>query len=146
MSVRGVYRFSSLVKQNKKAKICFVIYIAGKRKLFFYIYAVIVKQIFYKRSSNYYCRRARGFPPGQSPSPLVGAVPRPTPGSCFSAFFHGPACQCSAQCSACCERLCERLYERRCGSARAPTDRAAAGGRLRGGLLAQLGRQPGAPR
>jgi hypothetical protein len=27
--VRGVYRFSSLVKQNKKAKICFVIYIAG---------------------------------------------------------------------------------------------------------------------
>jgi len=27
--VRGVYGFSSLVKQNKKAKICFVIYIAG---------------------------------------------------------------------------------------------------------------------
>ena len=52
--VRGVYRFSSLVKQNKKAKIRFVIYIAGKRKLFFYIYAVIVKQIFYKRFSNYY--------------------------------------------------------------------------------------------
>ena len=25
-------------------------------------------------------RRARGFPPGQSPSPLVGAVPRPTLG------------------------------------------------------------------
>ena len=47
MSVRGVYRFSSLVKQNKKAKICFVIYIAGKRKLFFYINAVIVKQNFY---------------------------------------------------------------------------------------------------
>jgi hypothetical protein len=41
--VRGVYRFSSLVKQNKKAKICFVIYIAGERN-FFYIYAVIVKQ------------------------------------------------------------------------------------------------------
>ena len=54
MSVRGVYRFSSLVKQNKKAKICFVIYIAGKRKLFFYIYAVIVKQKIYKRSSNHY--------------------------------------------------------------------------------------------
>jgi hypothetical protein len=32
------------VKQNKKAKICFVIYIAGKRKLLFYIYDVIVKQ------------------------------------------------------------------------------------------------------
>ena len=26
--VSGVYRFSSLVKQNKKAKICFSIYIA----------------------------------------------------------------------------------------------------------------------
>ena len=39
-----MYRFSSLVKQNKKAKICFVIHITGERKLFFYIYAVIVKQ------------------------------------------------------------------------------------------------------
>jgi hypothetical protein len=52
--VRGVYRFSSLVKQNKKAKICFVICFAG----FFFLknlcYEVIVKQIFYKRSSNYY--------------------------------------------------------------------------------------------
>ena len=27
--VRGEYRFSSLVKQNEKAKICFDIYIAG---------------------------------------------------------------------------------------------------------------------
>jgi hypothetical protein len=27
--VRGVYGFISLVKQNKKAKICFVIYITG---------------------------------------------------------------------------------------------------------------------
>jgi hypothetical protein len=27
--VRGEYGFSSLMKQNKKAKICFVIYIAG---------------------------------------------------------------------------------------------------------------------
>ena len=42
--VRGVYRFSSLVKKNKKAKICFVIHIAGERKLLFYIYDVIVKQ------------------------------------------------------------------------------------------------------
>ena len=40
------YRFSSLVKQNKKAKICFVIHIAGEENLLFYIYAVIVKQIF----------------------------------------------------------------------------------------------------
>ena len=48
---KGVYRFSSLVKQNKKAKICFVIYIAGKKKLLFYIYAVIVKQKIYKRAT-----------------------------------------------------------------------------------------------
>ncbi len=54
--VRGEYRVSSLVKQNKKAKICFVIYIAGKKKLLFYTYAVIVKQIFYKRPSNQYWR------------------------------------------------------------------------------------------
>ena len=44
--VRGVYRFSSLVKQNKKAKICFVIHIAGEKKLLFYFYFVIVKQKF----------------------------------------------------------------------------------------------------
>jgi hypothetical protein len=42
------------MKQNKKAKICFVICFAEKKKLLFYIYAVIVKQNFYKRSSNYY--------------------------------------------------------------------------------------------
>jgi hypothetical protein len=54
MDIRGVYMFSSLMKQNKKAKICFVICFAGKKKLLFYIYAVIVKQNFYKRSSNYY--------------------------------------------------------------------------------------------
>jgi len=40
------YRFSSLVKQNKKAKICFVIYIAGEKKLLFYFHFVIVKQKF----------------------------------------------------------------------------------------------------
>jgi hypothetical protein len=51
---KGVYMFSSLMKQNKKAKICFVICFAGKKKLLFYIYAVIVKQKIYKRSSNYY--------------------------------------------------------------------------------------------
>ena len=37
--VRGVYRFSSLVKQNKKAKICFVIHIAGER-IFFFIFVM----------------------------------------------------------------------------------------------------------
>jgi hypothetical protein len=51
---KGVYMFSSLMKQNKKAKICFVICFTGKKKLLFYIYAVIVKQKIYKRSSNYY--------------------------------------------------------------------------------------------
>jgi hypothetical protein len=30
---------------------------------------------------------ARGFPPGQSPSPLVGTVPRPTLCSCLSALI-----------------------------------------------------------
>jgi hypothetical protein len=52
--VRGVYRFSSLVKQNKKAKICFVIYIAGFFFLKFFCYEVIVKQKIYKRASTYY--------------------------------------------------------------------------------------------
>ena len=57
--VRGVYRFSALVKQNKKAKICFVIHIAGEKKLLFYIYAVIMKQKIYKRSTNHYRRASR---------------------------------------------------------------------------------------
>ena len=52
MDIRGEYRFSSLVKQNKKAKICFVIHIAGEKKLLFCIYAVIVKQK--KSSANHY--------------------------------------------------------------------------------------------
>ena len=56
--VRGVYRFSSLVKQNKKAKICFVIHIAGERKLFLYIYAVIVKPK-KKSSANHYSSGTR---------------------------------------------------------------------------------------
>jgi hypothetical protein len=34
--VGGEYRVSSLMKQKQKAKICFVIYIAGKR-IFFYL-------------------------------------------------------------------------------------------------------------
>jgi len=43
------------VKQNKKAKICFVIYIPGFFFLNFFCYEVIVKQKNYKRASNYYC-------------------------------------------------------------------------------------------
>jgi hypothetical protein len=33
--VRGEYRFSSLMKQNKKGKIYFVIYMAGKKNYYF---------------------------------------------------------------------------------------------------------------
>jgi hypothetical protein len=51
---KGVYGFSSLMNRNKKAKICFVIYIAGFFFSIFFCYEVIVKQIFYKRSANHY--------------------------------------------------------------------------------------------
>jgi hypothetical protein len=44
MDTRGEYRFSSLVKQKIKEKICFVIHIAGEKKLLFYFCFVIVKQ------------------------------------------------------------------------------------------------------
>ena len=44
MDVRGEYGFSSLVKQNKQAKICFVIYIAGFFFLKFFCYEVFAKQ------------------------------------------------------------------------------------------------------
>jgi hypothetical protein len=68
MDIRGEYRFSSRMKQNKKAKICFVIYIAGFFFLKFFCYEVIVKQKIYKRCRLYYlcvcvcvcvCARAR---------------------------------------------------------------------------------------
>jgi hypothetical protein len=52
--VREVYGFSSLVKQNKKAKICFVIYIAGFFFLKFFCYEVFAKQKKTEESSNYY--------------------------------------------------------------------------------------------
>jgi hypothetical protein len=32
------------MKQKQQGKICFIIYIAGERKLFFFIYEVFVKQ------------------------------------------------------------------------------------------------------
>ena len=54
MDIRGEYRFSSRMKQNKKAKICFVIYIAGFFFLKFFCYEVIVKQKDYKRATNHY--------------------------------------------------------------------------------------------
>jgi hypothetical protein len=37
MDIRGVYMFSSLMKQNKKAKICFVICFAGKKIIILYL-------------------------------------------------------------------------------------------------------------
>jgi len=54
--VRGEYVVSSLMKQKKKAKNYAVFCFAGKKKLLFYIYAVIVKQKIYKRSTNHYFR------------------------------------------------------------------------------------------
>jgi hypothetical protein len=50
------------MKQNKKAKIYAVFCFAGKKQLLFYIYAVIVKQIFYKRPSTDYSPDARRLP------------------------------------------------------------------------------------
>ncbi len=52
--VRGVYVFSSLMKQNKKTNNYAVFCFAGKKKLLFHIYAVIVKQKIYKRPRLYY--------------------------------------------------------------------------------------------
>ena len=43
------------MKQNKKAKICFVIHIAGERKIFFYICDVITSPEKEKISANHYC-------------------------------------------------------------------------------------------
>jgi len=52
VDIRGVYMFSSLVKQNKKAKNCAVFCFAGKR--FCFIYEVITWEKFLKRSSIHY--------------------------------------------------------------------------------------------
>ncbi len=54
MDIRGEYRFSSLVKQNKKGKNYAVFCFAGFFFLNFLCYEVIVKQNFYKRSTNHY--------------------------------------------------------------------------------------------
>ena len=54
MRVRGEYGFSSLLKQNKKAKICFVIYIAGFFFLKFFCSEVFAKQKKTEESSNNY--------------------------------------------------------------------------------------------
>jgi hypothetical protein len=54
MDIRGVYGFSSLMKQKKKLKITLLSFASPEKKLLFYIYDVIVKQKFYKRSTNHY--------------------------------------------------------------------------------------------
>jgi hypothetical protein len=54
MDIRGVYGFSSLMKQKIKAKNYAVFCFAGKRFFYIYIYDVITWEFFYKRSSNYY--------------------------------------------------------------------------------------------
>ncbi len=57
--VRGVYGFSSLMKQKIKAKNYAVFCFAGfffKKK---FCYEVIVKQKIYKRSTNHYCCERR---------------------------------------------------------------------------------------
>jgi hypothetical protein len=50
------------MKQNKKAKNYAVFCFAGKKKLLFYIYAVIVKQKIYKRSTNHYFGQTQTTP------------------------------------------------------------------------------------
>ena len=54
MDTRGEHRFSSIMKQNKKAKICAVFCFAGFFFLKFFCYEVIVKQKIYKRCRLYY--------------------------------------------------------------------------------------------
>jgi hypothetical protein len=54
MDIRGVYGFSSLVKQNKKGKNCAVFCFAGFFFLNFFCYEVIVKQKINKRPSIHY--------------------------------------------------------------------------------------------
>jgi hypothetical protein len=58
MDIRGVYRFSSLMNQNKKAKNYAVFCFAG---FFFLCYEVIVKQKIYKRSTIHYSCAIQNF-------------------------------------------------------------------------------------
>jgi len=59
MNIRGVYRFSSLVKQNKKAKNCAVFCCDGKR-IFFLYYDVITSPEKEKSSAiQYLCTHVR---------------------------------------------------------------------------------------
>ena len=53
MDTRGEYMFSSLMKQKKRGGNCAVFCFAGKR-IFFFIYDVIVKQKKAERSRHYY--------------------------------------------------------------------------------------------
>jgi hypothetical protein len=51
---KGVYRFSSLMKQNKKGKIALSFASPEKENYYIYIYAVITWEIFHKRAANHY--------------------------------------------------------------------------------------------
>jgi hypothetical protein len=82
MDIRGVYRFSSLVKQNKKAKNYAVFCFAGKKKLLFYIYAVIVKQKIY--NAPLITTWDPAMMPGLSRTPL------PAPRSCYTSEAISP--------------------------------------------------------
>jgi hypothetical protein len=53
--VRGMYGFSSLMKQNKKGKNCAVFCFAGFFFLKFLCYEVFAKQKKKKCSEHYYC-------------------------------------------------------------------------------------------
>ena len=53
MDIRGGYRFSSLVKQKKEAKICFVIHIAGEKKIIILYLLRDCEAKNYIRSSNH---------------------------------------------------------------------------------------------
>ena len=54
VDIRGVDRFSSLVKQNKKLKIALSFASPEKEKYFVYIYDVIAWEKLYKRFRLYY--------------------------------------------------------------------------------------------
>ena len=74
----GEYRFSSLLKQNKKAKICFVIYIAGFFFLKKFCYEVFAKQKKIELPRLYYLRFNRSTQMAHTPTnkPELGSIVR----------------------------------------------------------------------
>jgi hypothetical protein len=68
---RKEYRFSSLMKQKKRGGNCFVIPHHRRKKTLFHIYAVFVKQFFYKWSRLYYVLSG-SYDTRQRASPIRG--------------------------------------------------------------------------